>query len=546
ATLGDQPPPTRWPDEWQALLDTLTIAPVEESEIIEVRCEAADAERARDFTNALVLAYLGRSLADARATTRRTRSYVEQQLSDVEVRLAEAEESLRQFGERVGTVALDESARQQVGLLVRLNEQAAIAESTLNSQKALRDELEAELSAVDERVIASTVTRRNPEIMALQEELARTEAERASLLEEYAPESLPVRRATAGVEDLRARLRETAVEVVDSRQESINPLAQEIAQEMIVAEGEQMAAEQSMRVLRGAAARAESELSGLPAEQVALLRLQREIELLERFYLALKEKQQEFEISERMKAPASRLISHAIASDEPARPKKLLTIAGGLVAGLLLGLLTVGLAEQLDERMQDPQHVATVLGVPVIGVLAGRGRESEGESAEEALRSIRQHVRALSRGSTGANVLVVASDGDAGVRVAEGLARVAREQGERAIILARGEHASEIEAELTAALSPQAETDVVEPPGGASGADLIVVATQSSAGLSGAAALLEAGYPVAVVVDIDRTSAAVASGLAELARRHGAGPVVAVVTGGRRSAACYLTRKTRT
>ncbi len=546
ATLEDQPPPTRWPDEWQALLDTLTIAPVEESEIIEVRGEAADAERARDFTNALVLAYLGRSLADARATTRRTRSYVEQQLSDVEVRLAEAEESLRQFGERVGTVALDESARQQVGLLVRLNEQAAIAESTLNSQKALRDELEAELSAVDERVIASTVTRRNPEIMALQEELARTEAERASLLEEYAPESLPVRRATAGVEDLRARLRETAVEVVDSRQESINPLAQEIAQEMIVAEGEQMAAEQSMRVLRGAAARAESELSGLPAEQVALLRLQREIELLERFYLALKEKQQEFEISERMKAPASRLVSHAITSDEPARPKKLLTIAGGLVAGLLLGLLTVGLAEQLDERMQDPQHVATVLGVPVIGVLAGRGRESEGESAEEALRSIRQHVRALSRGSTGANVLVVASDGDAGVRVAEGLARVAREQGERAIILARGEHASEIEAELTAALSPQAETDAVEPPGGASGADLIVVATQASSGLSGAAALLEAGYPVAVVVDIDRTSAAVASGLAELARRHGAGPVVAVVTGGRRSAACYLTRKTRT
>ncbi|MBD3291602.1 MAG: hypothetical protein GF393_01655, partial [Armatimonadia bacterium] len=353
--LGDQPPPSRWPDEWQDLLDTLMVAPVEESEVIEVRCESPDAERSRDFVNALTLAYLGRSLADARATTRRTRSYVEDQLEDVQARLTEAEESLRQFGERVGTVAVDEAAKQQIGLLVRLNEQAAVAESTLSARRALQEELEAELESVDERVVASTVTRRNPEIVELQGELARAEADRVGLLEEYAPESMPVRRATATVEELRARLRAAAVEVVDSRQEALNPLAQEIAQQMIVAEGEEMAARQSMRVLRDAAVRVEGELAGLPDDQVALLKLQREIELLERFYLALKEKQQEYEITERAKAPASRLIAHAIAPDEPARPKKLLAIAAGVVAGVLLGLLAVGVAEQVDERLRDPR-----------------------------------------------------------------------------------------------------------------------------------------------------------------------------------------------
>ena len=548
AGLRSQPPPFRWPDEWQDLLETLVVAPMEDSEIIEVRCESPDPERARDFANALVLAYLGRSLADARATTRRARRYVEHQLQDVEIRLAEVEESLRQFGDRVGTVALEEAARQQIGLLVRLNEQAAVAESTLSARLALRDELAAELTAVDERVVAATVTRRNPEIADLQSELARAEAERVRLLEEYAPESMPVRRATAGVEELRARLGESAAEVLDSRQEALNPVAQEIAQKLIVAEGEGMAARESLRVLRDAARRAEGELSGLPGEQVALLKLQREMELLERFYLALKEKQQEYEISERATAPASRLVSHAIASDEPARPKKLLTIIAGLIAGILLGLLTVGLAEHLDERLHDPQEVAAELDVPVLGVLGGRWSDDGDVSGDELLRGVRRHISALSRGLGGPDVLVLGSAGDTGPAeaVARGVARVAREDGESAVVLNAVGEETEAAAELAALLSAAADDESARPQPAASGADLIVAVPPAGSGLLDAGVLLEAGYPVALVVELHQTPASAAEGLATLAKQHGSGAVVAIVTGGRHSETHYLTPGTRT
>lgn len=543
--LGEQPPPSRWPDEWQELLDTLMVAPLEESEVIEVRCEAPDPARARDFVNALVLAHLGRSLGDARAATRRTRTYVEEQLDDVEVRLAEAEEALRQFGGRVGTVALDEAARQQIGLLVRLNEQVAVAESTLKARQALQDELEAELAAVDERVVASTVTRRNPEITELQGELARAEAERVSLLEEYAPGSMPVRRAMARVEELRARLQESAAEVIDSRQEAINPVAQEIAQQMIVAEGEEIAAKQSMRVLREAVARVEGELAGLPDEQVALLKLQREIELLERVYLALKEKQQEYEITERAKAPASRLVSRAIAPDEPARPRKLLTVAGGLMAGMLLGLLAVGLAEHLDERLRDSEHAANLLGAPVLGVLGDRGQ------ADGVLRSIRRHIAALSRDADGPDVLVLASTADCegALAVAEGLASVARADGETVLVVTPPGTEKTADpgrqVDLNAAFSPRADAQAVGRLLTASGADVVLAVPPPDSGLLTAVPLLQAGCPVALVVDLQTTPMRAALSIGELCREHARAPVVAIVIGARRSSADYLTPGTR-
>lgn len=548
-------PPSQWPEQWQKLLETLTVMPLEDSEMLEIRCESSDRERAQDFVNALVLAYLGRSLADAQATTRRTRYYVQEQIADIETRLAEAEASLRQFGERVGTVALDEAAKQQIGLAVRLSEQAAITESTVNARGALQQELAAQLEDVDGRVLASTVMRRNPEIADLQQQLARAEAERAGLLEDYVPEALPVRRATAAVEELRGRLEATAVEVLDAQEERINPVAQEIVTQMIVAEGERLAAEQSLRVLRDTAGRIERDLSGLPESQVRLLRLEREIALLERIYLALKEKEQEYEISERAKTPASRLVAHAVLPDEPVRPRPLLTMVAALVAGLLLGLLAVGLAEHLDERLHEPEQVVAVLGLPLLGVLRREwsDREAFDERTEAALLAVLRQVRVAAQRSAVPPMMVLAESepcGDA-VKVARGLAKVAAREGRRTVVVAgegrrpdeaasdegaaEPERQSIVEVGLRDGPTADGVIEAIEQ----SGADLAVVVAPPGTGLLEVLPVIEAGAPVALVVSLRRTTRMVARGLRDLARDREIDLLGVIATGAARSSAEY-------
>ncbi|MEA3401989.1 MAG: GNVR domain-containing protein [Armatimonadota bacterium] len=521
ASLPPQPPPTRWPEHQQALFDTLLVAAVEDSQLIEVRCEYTDPEMARDFINALVLSYLGRSLADARAATRRTRSYIEEQIADVERRLAEAEESLRSFGERVGTVELQEAARQQIGLVVRLSEQAAMARSTANAQAALQEELMGELGEVDERIVRAIIRTRNPQIAELQKALAHAEAERVGLLEEYAPESMPLRSATATVEELRGQLRAASAEVVGSREEAVNPVAQQLMERMLVAQGDEMAARKSLEVLREAVARAEDKLEGLPDDQVGLLRLQREVELLERIYMALKEREQDLAISERAKTPASRLVEHAILPDEPARPRPLLSIAAGVGAGLLLGLLAVGLAEHLDLRPRDPQRAARMLGLPVLAVLGGRwcSAEHRSEADAEALSALLRQVGA--RAGERSVAVLSAGAGDAARALAGALAEVAGEEG-RSVRVREGEPSS-----------PDASHEMT-----------LVVPQPGAAGLLEALPGLGEGWPAVVIVDLARTNVDAAGRLTTLAEESGGRLIGTVAVGARRSRAEYFPAET--
>lgn len=551
-------PPSAWPEEWQGVLETLRVAPVEDSEMLSIRCEAARPEQARDFVNALVLAYLGRSLADERAATRRARRYVQEQISEIEMRLAEAEAGLQQLGESAGTVALDEVARQQTGLMVRLNEQAAVAESTMRAQEALRRELSGRLEALDENVLASTVVRRNPQIADLQQQLARVEAERVGLLEQYTAEALPVREATARVEELRGALESAAAEVLDAREERINPVAQDLARQIIVAEGEALAAQQSLRVLRSASARIESGLTGLPEEQVRLLRVEREIALLERIYMALKQKEQEYEVSERAKAPVSRLVEHAVLPEDPVRPRPLLTLVAALVAGLLLGLLGAGLAEHLDERLHEPEQVAAETGLPVLAVL--RRGWAGGDAPDAASRSALSAVLRQARASGSAmpmTALVLAGDENIGpvLELARGLAGAAAEDGRRALVAAGASTglAEASRGEMTIETQQHAITEVglgeaamagipAEAIAGAleaSEAEMSVVVAPPESGLLELMPMIEAGASVVLVVELGRTTRAAAQSLAGIVRDRQTVTPGIVATGGARSSAQY-------
>lgn len=53
----------------------------------------------------------------------------------------------------------------------------------------------------------------------------------------------------------------------------------------------------------------------------------------------------------------------------PIKPKPLLNIAVGIVAGLIIGVSLVLLYEYLDNRFKDSQEVELYLGLPVLGVV---------------------------------------------------------------------------------------------------------------------------------------------------------------------------------
>ncbi len=567
--LPASPPPSAWPEKHQEMLDTLLVSGIEDSQVIEVRCESTDRELATDFVNALSLAYLGRSLADGQAAARRSRRYVEDELADTEAQLSDAEQRLRRFGEDTGTVALDATAQQAIGLLAKLDEQAAAAEAQMKAQAALERDLLAQLATQEERIIASTIISRNPEIAELQKALAEAEAERASLLAEYTEESPLVRRATAKVDELRQRLAQASEEIIGSREEVINPIAQETIKQAGLAHGESLAAGASLAVVRRAIGKVEAELSKMPKEQVTLLRLQREVQLLEKIYLALKEKQQEYEIAEKTKMPASSLIEQAIVPDEPIRPKRFLNLAVAIVAGGLLGLLLVALAEHFDEGFSRPEELASALGVPVLAVLGGGWQRALREGlpdtgpVREAVESVLSHVRGAGQGAGGPTVVLfvpVAGTGDTSV-IAEAVLRANAQHGGAGLLIAgNGPGLAELaagDAALDEVAEPLSDDGSLRGLGlGAepmnalsveqvqhalmgSAADMIAVVCPAGSRVAAVQPLLRGGWPALVVVAMRGGARPRAARLVQLLSELGAVLRGAIVTGAPRCEAEY-------
>jgi succinoglycan biosynthesis transport protein ExoP len=66
-------------------------------------------------------------------------------------------------------------------------------------------------------------------------------------------------------------------------------------------------------------------------------------------------------------------------SSAPTRPKTALILAGGLFLGLLLGFSGAFLRESLDERLNTPRQVNTLLGLPLLGTMADFDRPTVAE-----------------------------------------------------------------------------------------------------------------------------------------------------------------------
>jgi len=112
--------------------------------------------------------------------------------------------------------------------------------------------------------------------------------------------------------------------------------------------------------------------------------------------------------SDRLQEGGGRIITTAQLPTEPVRPRKSLNLALAVVIGTILGLGLVLLAENLDDRLKNPEEVEERVGAPVLGYIPLVKEWSESGSskvailsasasgAAEAYRTLRANLRFVS------------------------------------------------------------------------------------------------------------------------------------------------------
>lgn len=427
-TLGIARDPMQMSAEERVLAkyyERLTVYRATTSRVIVIEFSAADPQLAADVANAVAEEYLAWQQSAKAENTRGATVWLENQISDLRKRVAEAEGKVAAF--RSGSDLLVGQNNMTLG-----SSQLADINAQLARLRAEKSEAEAKAKQLGEMLASGRDVENINEIMSspliqrLQEQVVTQKAAIAQQSITLLPGHPRIRELNAQLTDLEAQIGREA-----------NRIVRGYANDAKLAAAREQSLTEELATLKAEASRAGE-------QEVDLRALEREAkaqrDLLESFLARYREAAARQDAAD---LPAdARIISRASPSNEPAYPKKLVTIVAATVAVLILSVLFVLVRELLAgsglKRRDDLDGIAVPVvpgEVPVDGVVLAEPQLppplADEPMAAATPRSPIRNVADLDARIAGADTLnhsrivVVAGAGPAagGAETAIGLAR---------------------------------------------------------------------------------------------------------------------------
>jgi len=417
---------------------------VPRTRLIRVSARTSSSENARRLANAAVRAYAETNRSRAQGSAESASEYLGEQLVIAKGNVKSAEEALRDFRESTGTVAPDASAGE---LLARAASLTADIDKTradrVQAAQRLR-EIRGQLAEQNKSIAASHV-RDNGVIKQLRAKLVELEGKRLLLESQYTGSfSAPVDQIDEQIRITTAQLNAEIQRVVRGKGGDL-AMQQELVGQLIQGEAETAALRAREQQLEREVAATEEELKKIPARQIALARLQRQVDIAQGIHSDLLRRAQELEVGRVMAFGNTEIVELADAPLLPIKPNVPVNLSIGMLLGLAVGIGLVLLQEQFDDRVTDEAEVALFTEAPILGTVPsfeGTGPTAAlpsltlREGAADAYSSLRVNLGFVTPGAGGKIVLVTSAAPQEGkTTTAVNLAMVAAESGRRVVLL---------------------------------------------------------------------------------------------------------------
>lgn len=435
--------------------------------IIRVTARAQSKAKAERLCQNVIGEYLEQTRRINREAAGNAGRIVKEQLTDTERKLVEAEDRLRQFKQRTRTMALDVETRERVARLAEIVQQMEQSQAERSAAAAQAARVRALLAKQAPTVIASSQIGENPVAAQLRQTLTGLEVERAEALQEYTPTSSVVQTLDARIGDLKDRLstlaRQQADTIVRQQEKAMNPVHQQLVQQMVQLDANQAAAEARISALRQAAAAGEQDLSSLPDKEFTLAQLTRDVESYAKSFALLTAKYQELRVNEEAELANARVLEAPRGKERPVSPRRLFNMILAVALGCLLGVVSALLADQLGSKVRYSGEVAEHLGAEVLGRVRAVPAGSQlllaelhsGDDLAEDYRSLRANVAlGPSAGRLHALLITSAASAEGKSVTATNLATSFTRQGKRVLLVDSDLRRPSLHERLGAPLSP--------------------------------------------------------------------------------------------
>lgn len=312
------------------------------SNLINVSFSAPDPQFAQAAANAFVQAYLDVSVELRVAPARQSAAFLDEQTKVLRSNLEAAQAKLTKFQQEKGIVVSDERLDQENTRYNTLASQLATAQAELVETNTRRRNSGSETSP---DVLNS------PAVQSLKSQLAAAQT-KLTEMSAVVGTNHPARiQLEAQVVELRKQLNAEIGRVSGGTSTVSRGSAEKVAELKTLLESQK----KLLLSLRG------------DRDQIAVYL--RDVDTAQKAYDAVTSRVGQFNLESQNNQANTRLLSPAVEPLTPSRPKLQVGMMGSIFAGLAIGLIAAIGWELLDRRVRNPEDLAVVPGVPVIGIL---------------------------------------------------------------------------------------------------------------------------------------------------------------------------------
>jgi capsular exopolysaccharide synthesis family protein len=337
----------------------LTVNPIRNTRLVEIRYRSRDPRLAADIVNSLVNSYIEENFRTKYEATTQASDFLGKQLKDLELKVETSQEKLVRYQRENNILGIDEKQNIITQKLDDLNKQLTEAQGDRIRKQSLYQTIasgnfDQAVSAID-----------SPAVQQQRTQLATLETQLAQLTTQFGPSHPKVAEAKNQIDQTKLNLtREIERTAARSKADYVSAVSRE-------------------KMLASALEQQKVEANQLNERGIGFNLLKRDVEANRQLYEGLLQKMKEAGVIAGLKSGNVRVVDSARVPAKPVSPNVPRNMAIALLLGTISGMVVAFSVDRLENTVTTPEHVTAVTGLPVLGTIP------LSEAAVRAMRGMR-------------------------------------------------------------------------------------------------------------------------------------------------------------
>ena len=344
------------------------VGAAEGSSVAVLSTKANDPQLAADIVNEVAAFYNSFREDKSKESLSTGQEVLKKRMDETQADLRLAEQKVREYKERYEITDPAVESSQLASYSASLEQQRDAAYAELAAVRQQISTQKAKLQVLPNYQKTSITREQTPKVIQFETKLATLQAERLALLEKYQPTSQKVKDYDALIAKMQADLH-TAMTTDQFKESTVNmqkdPVRAQIESGLASNEIQAKSLASKVNTANQLMLVTSAKIKSLPEREMNYSQFQREKQIHETQYMALKSQHEDLKRKIDAAAAASSSLFPAKAEPKPVAPDPLKLAIVGVIAGIVLGILFSFLIETLRLPVRTSAQLADLTGLPV-------------------------------------------------------------------------------------------------------------------------------------------------------------------------------------